>query len=127
MSRICSVRERAPFELPHQLGLHAFHVSLTNPRVDLDSEEAFWGMLSEAVRHFDVIPRELAQELNVNLSTVNRWCNGKSAPHLLVRKAVHSIVLRRVEEQIESTELPVDAREVESFAEDALSKSLAAV
>ncbi len=122
-----TLRQRASFLLPHQISLHAFHASLTNPEIDLDDREIFCSVVREAVNHFGVSAQAIADELNVSLSTVNRWSNDKSSPHILVRKVVHANVVRQIEKNIRECKFVKQPNAIEGIAADALSKSLATI
>ncbi|WP_395173309.1 hypothetical protein [Roseibium alexandrii] len=131
MSTASARKASAQYALPHRMALHAFHNSLTNPRLNLSDRAEFCSILGQAVSHYKVKPKWLSQKLNVDLSTVNRWCNGKSAPHTLVREAIIQLIIDKLEFEIDAPDNRIGNSEVESkietYADLAMEKALAAI
>jgi len=64
--------------------------------LDTDNDEAFRSFIREARVVLEKTDGDIADILMVSRTTFNRWINGKSMPHPLMRPSVVSRILDRV-------------------------------
>lgn len=86
---------------------------LTQLRADLEAaskspgdDETFHALIDRSMRLLMLTDVDFATEVGTNRSSINRWKNGKNAPHFAVRPRVYALLLKRVR-----THLAREARE----------------
>lgn len=87
-------------------------------RCDPSNDETFAKVIDSAVGRFGLSASAIAEEFEIDRSTVNRWAGGKTKPHHLVRP----IIVRWIRDQLSSqaeelTKAPADIGELEDFAD----------
>jgi DNA-binding transcriptional regulator YiaG len=73
-----------------------FHARLES--LNLENDEAFQSFMGDARHLLEMSDSEIANSLSISRPTLNRWINGRTAPHLAVKKAA----VRWVGEQVAS-------------------------
>ena len=69
-------------------------------RLNVDNENEFRTFISDARVILEMSEANMADALSVSRPTFNRWVNGRSTPHPLMRPSVVSRILSRVTEKI---------------------------
>jgi hypothetical protein len=76
---------------------------LTQLRADLEAasrspgdDEMFHALIERSMRLLMLTDVDFATEVGTNRSSINRWKNGKNAPHPAVRPRVYALLLKRV-------------------------------
>jgi transcriptional regulator with XRE-family HTH domain len=76
---------------------------LTQLRADLDAatkspgdDALFHTLIDRSMRLLMLTDADLAKEVGTNRTSINRWKNGKNAPHPAVRPRVYALLAKRV-------------------------------
>lgn len=62
---------------------------------DRHDDAVFRSLLARATIELRLLDKDLARELDASRPTVNRWKNGKSSPHPLLRRHIYSRLSKR--------------------------------
>lgn len=68
------------------------------PNCDTSIDEEFASLISAALRQPAVNINDITSEFEVNRSTVHRWANGKTKPHVLVRPLIVDFIIKKLKD-----------------------------
>ncbi len=89
-------------------------------------DAAFHNCVSMAFNLIVLSEDELARKFSVSRPSINRWKNGRSAPHPAMRKHVYAWLKRRVTLELEKNAPRTDSSSSRGFSPEPPSYSMAA-
>lgn len=72
--------------------------------VDYEDAPAFHRIVSEALALLEIADADLASRFNMSRPSVNRWKNGRNAPHPAVRRPVYEFFTKQASRAIDAEE-----------------------
>ena len=64
--------------------------------VDVKDGLAFYDLFGRGMNLLSFLDSEISKEFGVSRPTINRWRNGRNAPHPMMRQPVYDFLIKRV-------------------------------